>query len=92
MATGVETTGLVLAVPSLFISALEHHNDSPDLIKAFFEYDCQLLAQTRMLLSRSRQSRFGTDLLKDTKLQKEENNLGIRNFGIIYTGGHEYCQ
>jgi hypothetical protein len=30
--------------------------------------------------------------MKDTKLKKEEKNPGIRNFGMIYIGGHEYCQ
>ena len=39
MPTGVETSGLVLAVLALFISALEYYNDSLDPIKAFFEYD-----------------------------------------------------
>lgn len=37
MVTGVETVGLVLVVLPLFISALEHYNDSLDPIKAFFE-------------------------------------------------------
>jgi hypothetical protein len=52
---------------------------------------CNLVLSMR-LLSRSRQSRSDTDVLKDTKLQKEMKNPGNRNFGIIYIGGHEYCQ
>jgi hypothetical protein len=49
MLTGVETAGLVLAAIPIFISALEHYNDSLDPIKAFWEYDCQFPIQIRRL-------------------------------------------
>jgi len=47
--TGVETAGLVLAVLPLFIPALEHDNDSLDLIREFIGYDSQLSIQIKKL-------------------------------------------